>query len=511
MARIASSIVYAPLARQGRPPGGGGRTFHFQTLETRRLLVAEGDPFSLVHRVDTTGILGEVSAEVRWGDGTQTAATIEQQPARGNVKIRIDYSLDSSGFFAGANRPRRALLQLAADTIVAQFADDLEAIRPNAAAKLDWVANFTNPTTGISTLNADGSARDRVAQNLQVGANEIVVFAGARDLPGNQRGRGGPGGYAFPNPGPVTPQQVAQINAFRETVQFRGESGAAASPATDFGPWGGAITFDNHSTQWFFGNDITAIQAGQTDFITVAMHELTHVLGFGSAGINQSWATFTAGNEFSGPRANAAYVGSGNPPLHQSSHWADSILTQDQQPTLMRSTLRNQERQTITPLDVAALDDIGWDVIDSSVTLRAEHVYGNDGVYPVEVVLTGSRFGERVVPVTHASVTNVPPSLSVAANQTVVANVPLSVSDIGMISDPGFRVQNGGQTRDEMFDFSIDWGDGSGPDSGVATIDQIGDASRPTLASFDGTHTFTRAGEFTVTLRVDDRDGGHSE
>src|SRR5690606_21762754 len=83
--------------------------------------------------------------------------------------------------------------------------------------------------------------------------------------------------------------------------------------------------------------------------------------------------------------------------------------------------------------------------------------------------------------------------------------------NIGSISDPGFRVNNADQATDETFDFSIQWGDGSGLDSGVATIDQVGNASRPTLASFDGTHTFETAGNFIVTIRVDDRDGGITE
>ncbi len=512
LARIASSLVPSgPGRRQRKPANPASRTIRYETLEVRRLLVSEGEPFEIAHHVDTTGLLGNVSAQVRWGDGTQTSAAIDAQPTRGNVKIRFDYSLDTSGFFSGVNESRRVLLQMAADTIVASLADDLDAIRPNAAGKLEWIANFTNPTTGISTLNSDGTPRDGVAQNLQVNANEIVIFAGARDLPGFERGRGGPGGYAFPNPGQLTPQEFANITAFRDAVQFRGETGAAASPATDFGPWGGSIAFDNNSTQWFFNKNIDGIQPGQTDFITVAMHELTHVLGFGNAGINKSWATFASASEFNGPAANEAYVGSGNPPLNQSAHWADSILTLDQQLTLMRATLSNNERQTITPLDVAALDDIGWTVVDSTVTVSANHVYGDDGIFPVEMVLTGSIFGELVVPVTNASVTNVKPSLTVAANQAVVAKSPLSISNIGSISDPGFRVNNTGQATDEAFDFSINWGDGSGLDSGVATIDQVGNASRPTLASFDGLHTFENAGNFIVTLRVDDRDGGVTE
>ncbi|GAA5509776.1 dockerin type I domain-containing protein [Novipirellula caenicola] len=508
LARMATVVFPSERGRAqpdaGRPQGrrrrrSASRLIRYQTLEDRRLLVAEGDPFEIIRNVDTTGLLGNVSAQIRWGDGTQSAAAVNSQPATGGLKIRFDYSLDSSGFFSGANQYRRELLQLAADSIVRRFSDQLDAITPNAAGKMEWIANFTNPSTGNSTLNSNGTARDAVAQNLRVNANELVIFPGARDLAGNERGRGGPGGFAFPSVGSITPEQLANINAFRDTVQFRGESGAKASPATDFGPWGGSVAFDNNGTNWYFGKDIDGIQPGQTDFITVAMHELTHVLGFGNAGINKAWSTYTSGNSFTGAKANAAYVGSGNPPLDQSFHWANSILDTNNQATLMRSSLSNGERQMITSLDVAALDDIGWTLVGSTVTVSANHVYGDNGSFPVEIVLTGSGLGELVIPVTTASISNVKPTLTVAANQSVVVNTPLTITNIGSISDPA---------SSDTFTYTVDWGDGSNVVSGVATIDQTGNATRPTLASFDGTHTYAAAGNFTVVVRVEDGDGG---
>ncbi len=511
LARIATAVFAGeidrpfptPARKQGRKRRrSAARQIRYQTLEDRRLLVAEGDPFEIVRNVDTTGLLGNVSAQIRWGDGTQSAAAVNSQPATGGLKIRFDYSLDSSGFFSGANQYRRELLQLAADSIVRRFSDELDAINPNAGAKMEWIANFTNPSTGNSTINSNGTARDAVAKNLKVNANELVIFPGARDLSGFERGRGGPGGFAFPGVGSITPQELANINAFRDTVQFRGETGAKASPPTDFGPWGGSIAFDNNGTNWYFNKDIDGIQPGQTDFITVAMHELTHVLGFGNAGINKSWSTYTNGNSFTGAKANAAYVGTSNPPLNQSFHWADSILNTDNQATLMRSSLNNNERQPITSLDVAALDDIGWTLVGSTVTVTANHVYGDNGSFPVEIVLTGSSLGELVIPVTTASVTNVKPTLSVAANQNVVVNSPLSIINIGSISDP---------SSSDTFTYTVNWGDGSDVDSGVATINQTGNATRPTLASFDGTHTYSTAGNFTVRVRVDDGDGGIDE
>lgn len=475
----------------------------------RRLLVAEGDVFELSRSVDTLGLLGTVSAQVRWGDGTTSNAAVSGQPANGALKVRFDYSLDTNGFFSGTNSSRRALLQDAADTVLRTFGDDLDAIIP--AGKKQWNAQFINPSTGRTTLNANGTANVAAARNLRVNANEIVVFVGARDLAGNERGRAGPGGFSFPAVTPSSQAELNQILAFRDDVQFRGEAGASGARPTDFGPWGGSIAFDNQGTNWYFGRDPNAIGTNQTDFVTVVMHELIHVMGFGRAGINKSWDTFTSGSQFTGPKAKAAHPGGGNVPLDGSYHWAESIFAEQNLATLLREELRRGERQNPTDLDTAALDDIGWTRLNSRITVTAEHVYGDDGRYASEIILKGSELGELVISAGTADVTNVAPVLTVPANQTVVAGVPLSITDIGSISDEGFRQLNADPATTETFTYTINWGDGSSLDSGTARIDRHGNSSRSTLASFNGSHTYPAPGNYTVRVRVTDDDGGSDE
>ncbi len=480
------------------------RALRCETLEVRRLLVAEGETFSLTQTVDATGLLGNVSAQVRWGDGSQTAAVVSAQPDNGKLKVRFDTSLDTSGFFKGANASRLTLLQQAADAVVRQFADDLDAITPNPGQKLEWNAQFLNPSTGLSTTDSRGQALINEVKNIPVAANELVIFVGARDLAGNERGRGGPGGYGFPNPGLLPVDEIAKIEAFREVVKYRGEIGAEAARATDFGPWGGSIAFDNNGTNWYFGKEIDGIKPNETDFVTVAMHELVHALGFGRSGINNSWDTVSTASSFTGPKATAAYLGTGNPPLEQGFHWGASILTASNQPTLMREQLKDGERQPLTPLDIAALDDIGWTVANSRISVTADHIYGDDGTFPVEIVLRGSTLGQIVVPFRDASITDVKPTLTVPANQTVTVGTPLNLSDIGAISDPGFGSPLSDPVQTEKFTYSINWGDGSTPDTGDATQDQAGNASRPTLASFNGSHTYDKVGNYTVRVRIQD-------
>jgi uncharacterized delta-60 repeat protein len=61
----------------------------------------------------------------------------------------------------------------------------------------------------------------------------------------------------------------------------------------------------------------------------------------------------------------------------------------------------------------------------------------------------------------------------------------------------------------ETFDYVIDWGDGSSIDTNSATIDtpgvNIGDV---VLGSFDGSHTYAENGVYTVTVTLNDSNGG---
>ncbi|MEZ6061148.1 MAG: hypothetical protein R3C19_12355 [Planctomycetaceae bacterium] len=56
--------------------------------------------------------------------------------------------------------------------------------------------------------------------------------------------------------------------------------GALTATETDFGP-GGAITFDTTGVTWNF--DDAAPGGGESDFFSVAIHELAHLLGFGTS------------------------------------------------------------------------------------------------------------------------------------------------------------------------------------------------------------------------------------
>ena len=249
------------------------------------------------------------------------------------LTVTIDYTYDTNNFFD--TTAKRDLLQLAADEIAGQMADDLTAISPSGSNS--WSAQFFNPATGsVSSVS-----------NLNVAADEIIIYAGGRSL-GGSLGQGGPGGYSASGSG-----------AWLNTLATRGETGAGLSSPTDFGPWGGAVTFDTGTT-WHFGETTSGLSSGEYDFYSVALHEVAHLFGFGTS---DSFDTHVNGsNEFTGANALDEYDGTGNIPLTSSSgHWA-SGTTDDGQETAMDPSIASGIRKDMTRLDLGGLADIGWEI-----------------------------------------------------------------------------------------------------------------------------------------------------
>ena len=145
--------------------------------------------------------------------------------------------------------------------------------------------------------------------------------------------------------------------------------------------------------------------------------------------------------------------------------------------------------------------------LNADRTFQLSHVYADNGVFPVTVTVTdeGQLPGVDTVQVT---VNNVIPNLFVCGKRTVAEGTPLSIQDIGMFTDPGFDNVAGGTV--ERFTYNINWGDGSNPDSGSATVDVPGSAGKVTRGTFNGTHTYANDGQYSVALTVNDDDNGSS-
>lgn len=263
-------------------------------------------------------------------------------PAFGQIEIRIDYTYDTSNFFN--TQEKRDAMEAVAKFYGDMINDSLLRIDPADFSQASWSARFTNPSTG-STQPIPG---------LIVPENVIIVYVGARNLGGSVVGQGGPGGYS-----------ASGFTPWFERIDGRGSPGAATEEAadrTDFATWGGSITFDSPRT-WNFSQ---SSNASGTEFVPVALHEMGHVLGIGTA---TTWDNQLSGGTFTGPAAVQSF---GSAPTADGGHFTGSLSSElfgsfsvthgSTRPVMMLpgSLDTGSNFDVATDLDLAALVDIGW-------------------------------------------------------------------------------------------------------------------------------------------------------
>lgn len=259
------------------------------------------------------------------------------------INIQWDYTYDSSGFF---NDPdAKAILEQVATDFESRIEDTLLPITPGGVNS--WTAAISNPSTG------NGAS----INNLSIAADTIIIYVGARNLPSGL-GLGGPGGFSS-----------SGTSTFNQELETRGQSGVNTSGTndTDFGPWGGSISFDSLAS-WHFGLD--APSTGQSDFYSVALHETAHVLGFGTSDAFEN--LINGSNLFTGTEATADYgqavpMDGHDTGTSDDAHFESGITslipgTATFQESAMDPAITTGTRKVLTNLDWAALEDIGWEV-----------------------------------------------------------------------------------------------------------------------------------------------------
>ncbi|BBO34095.1 hypothetical protein PLANPX_3707 [Lacipirellula parvula] len=269
------------------------------------------------------------------------------------ITIQFDYTHDQGiGFFGTAENPTaaRTTLEFAAKTFTS-FTDTLAAIQPGGGNQ--WIARYVDPSTNTYKL----------ASNLAVPQDTLIVYAMPLDLAGSTLGQASPGIYTF-----IGTPSVSFSNA----VTNRNQGNAS----NDFAPWGGVIAVDTLDTSgaarsWHY--DLSTIpDEGEYDFYTVVTHELAHMLGFGTSA---AFSADISNNMFAGANSQALY--GGPVPLLAGQHWASGVTSPPYMPGTqpkpsLGPTLPRGERRFFTPLDYAALADVGWQVPSELLQLPAD-------------------------------------------------------------------------------------------------------------------------------------------
>ncbi|MGD9603928.1 MAG: matrixin family metalloprotease [Gammaproteobacteria bacterium] len=262
------------------------------------------------------------------------------------LNVTLDFSLDTSGMFAPGS-VARDVVTAAGQTFATLFTDSLSAIVPGGVNQ--FTAQVFNPAGAAAPCS--GATPDVLTlPGLVVPADTVIIYvAGRTDIA--PLGCGGPGGFS-----------ASGTAGFLDTVVRRGQDAPTQGiDASEFAPWGGAIAF-NALEDWYLDPDPSTTESfSGVDLFSTALHELGHVLGFGTA---ESFFNLVASGVFTGAQTVAAAGGtvslSGD-----GGHFASgtqSTVNGTPQEAAMDPELTVGQRKQLTALDVAAFADIGWSV-----------------------------------------------------------------------------------------------------------------------------------------------------
>ena len=307
-------------------------------------------------------------------------------PFAGALNIVLDYSFDAAnGNFFGLTPTAKAAVDAAAADIGAVIVQPLGAVTTDvynglngsSTATFDWNLTHTNPSTGATVT----------VPTFSFAANTVKLFVGMRPLTGTTLGVGGPGGAGvsagisgFSSEFPVA---VANAQASSNAAMPRGGgpvmgtlSGSLAGNAyaIQYGTMIGSLSLDNDTNNdsivddaatlaafWHYDRT-TAVVAGKSDMYSVALHEILHSIGFGTA---QTWTGLHTGATWNGTNATTLNGGTAVGLSADQAHIIDSfsslrISDGGAQEVVMDPSLTTGTRKSLTQMDLAFLRDIGY-------------------------------------------------------------------------------------------------------------------------------------------------------
>jgi hypothetical protein len=240
--------------------------------------------------------------------------------------IHIDYKFDSQGAFTP---DRRTVLEAAAHAweqlILSEFDDIPEG-------------------TALRTRDPEHTTDPGVVFPAAYAIDDLAVFVGFTAIDGVGADRA-VSSFSF------TQQVTDPVLLARLTTRFY---------QIPFQPWVGNTGFDV-AEDWFYDPTPETdgdIPAAQSDFMTTSLHELGHLLGIGNSA---AWDGFVNNGHFDGPHAVAL---NGGPVLLSADlHHVDKTLLMNGTRDLMANATLSGQRLRPTALDVAILEDLGYQMV----------------------------------------------------------------------------------------------------------------------------------------------------
>lgn len=320
------------------------------------------------------------------------------------LNITLDYTHDD--YFTNPANPyastARAAIEAAAFEISTILGNNYSSVTN------DTVSGTSDGTTAnirvnYNYLNPQDSSTSVQRSSAGLGQDEIIIYVGAQTLgnftfaesstgiAGIQIGGGGSGANWV---AAVAAAEAAANERFgrggETTLSTISSSatlgGVTASFDLNFGPAVGSMWFNDsladdipgqpaardswavNNTFWHFDHT-TPVGTGKIDIYSIALHEIIHVLGYGTS---KNWENFISGTQWTGP-AVTAILGEGVPALEDDLfHILDGLespgyLDGELRQTVMNSSPVVGKRDQLTVLDLAFLSDMSYNVVVTPV------------------------------------------------------------------------------------------------------------------------------------------------